>query len=111
MRPACSAHSTRSWFARASRRILAAAASRSEYRQLFRQLRRTTEGALGAQPFARTHQDFAVLLAFTTMKFVNWHAPNIMAPGKISRPLPVPSSASEEHMGGHPYFYFVKYEP
>ena len=72
MRPAGSAHATRTRNS-AARRLGAGTTTRSKNREFLRKLRRTALGTFGPLPFIRTDQDFAILRAFLTMKFVNRH--------------------------------------
>jgi len=48
--------------------------------KFFIQLAGPAMGAFGAAPVRGPHEDFAVLPALFTMKFVNWHAENILNP-------------------------------
>ena len=72
VRAAGPAHAAGTRFAGADGSFIAGAAG-SEHGQLFLELRRSAVGAFGPFPIARTHEDFAVFVAFFAMKFVKRH--------------------------------------
>src|SRR5437016_4572219 len=76
------AHAARARGSGAGRLGSAAGDGRSEDRELFCELSGTATRARRAFPFGGPHQDFAVLAALFTMKFVDWHLGTIAANGK-----------------------------
>lgn len=77
MRPAGPAHAARTRFARARGGGRLARNAGSEHGKFLRELFGPAFGARCAFPFARTHQEFAVLTALFAMKLVNRHRSNL----------------------------------
>ena len=55
-----------------------------EHRQSLLQLRRAAVRTFSSLPVGRPQEDFAVLVAFVTMKFVDRHGTKVAVRGKIS---------------------------
>ena len=77
MRPSRPAQAAGFGLASADRSVTALAAARGEGRKLLGKFRRSAMRAFGSLPIRRTNQDFAVPLAFLTMKLVNRHEPMV----------------------------------
>ena len=84
MRLASAAQPTRTRLACAGRLRGVPGTARCEDRQLLLQPRRAAMWAFRSLPLGGAHEDFAVPVAFVTMKFVDRHGPKVVKRSKIS---------------------------
>ena len=84
MRLASAAQPARTRLASADRLSGVPRNTRGEHGQFLLQLRRAAMRAFSSLPFGGPHQDFAVPVAFVTMKFVDRHGPKVAGRAKIS---------------------------
>ena len=86
MRLASAAQPARTRLASADRLRGGPRNTRREHGQFLLQLRRAAMRAFSSLPFGGPHQDFAVSVAFVTMKFVDRHGTKVAGRAKISSP-------------------------
>src|SRR2546425_75591 len=84
MRLASAAQPARTWLAGANRLRGVPCNTGRENRQFLLQPRRAAVRTFSSLPVGGPHEDFAVLVAFVTMKFVDRHVTKVARGGKIS---------------------------
>jgi hypothetical protein len=86
MRLASAAQPARTRLASADRLLGGPRNTRGEHREFLLQLRGAAVRTFSSLPFGGPNQDFAVPVAFVTMKFVDRHGTKVAGRGKISSP-------------------------